>query len=189
MDRSLLFSLALASALAAPLPALAQPPGPPMHGWFPAHGRIGLEVQPMTPELREHFGAPKDRGVLVERVEAERPAAKAGVRVGDIVLSVDEKPVEAPHDLVRAVHRAPDGAALRLEILRGREKQSIVVQPEPRDEWAKETDQWMERFERGFEEGGRHLERRLDDLERRFEELQKRFEERLRELEERPVGT
>ena len=189
MDRSLLFSLALASALAAPLPALAQPPGPPMHGWFPAHGRIGLEVQPMTPELREHFGAPKDRGVLVERVEAERPAAKAGVRVGDIVLSVDEKPVEAPHDLVRAVHRAPDGAALRLEILRGREKQSIVVQPEPRDEWAKEADQWRERFEKGLEEGGRHLERRLDDLERRFEELQKRFEERLRELEDGEIGT
>ena len=189
MDRSLSCSLALAFALAAPLPALAQPPGPPMHGWFPAHGRIGLQVQPMTPELREHFGAPKDRGVLVERVEAERPAAKAGVRVGDIVLSVDEKPMEAPHDLVSVVHRAPDDVTLHLEILRGGKKQSIAVQPEPREEWAKEADQWRERFGRGFEEGGRQLERRLDDLERRFEELQKRFEERLRELEDGEIGT
>jgi C-terminal processing protease CtpA/Prc len=143
----------------------------------------------MTPELREHFGAPQDRGVLVERVEDERPAAKAGVRVGDIVLAVDEKAVESPHDLVSAVRRAPDGATLRLEILRGGEKRSIAVRPEPRDEWTKEADEWMERFERGFEEGGRHLERRLDDLERRFEELQRRFEERLRELEDKPVGT
>lgn len=188
MDRSLLGSLALAVALSA-APARAQPPDWPMPGWLQAHGRIGLQVQPMTPELREHFGAPKDRGVLVVRVEVERPAARAGVRVGDIVLSVDEKPLGSPHDLVRAVHLAPDGAALRLEVLRGGEKQSIAVQPEPREEWAKEADQWMERFERGFEEGGRHLERRLDELERRFEELQKRFEERLRELEDRGVGT
>lgn len=186
MDRSLSCFLALAFALAAPLPALAQWPDRPMHGSLHAHGRIGLQVQPMTPELREYFGAPKDRGVLVVRVEGERPAAKAGVRVGDILLAVDEKPVEAPHDLVRAVQVAPDGAARRLEILRGREKQSIAVQPEPRDEWAKQTDQWMER---GFEEGGRHLERRLDDLERRFEELQKRLEERLRDLEAKQVET
>jgi hypothetical protein len=127
--------------------------------------------------------------VLVVRVDSERPAARAGVRVGDIVLSVDEEAVEGPHDLVRSVHRAPDGATLRLEILRGREKQSIAVQPEPRAEWGKDAEQWMERFGRGFEEGGRHLERRLDDLERRLEELQKRFEERLRELEDRGVGT
>jgi C-terminal processing protease CtpA/Prc len=143
----------------------------------------------MTPELREHFGAPKDRGVLVVRVEAERPAAKAGVRVGDIVLAVDETAIESPHDLIHATHRAPDGATLRLEVLRGGEKQSIAVAVEPREAWSKEADQWMERFERGFEEGGRHLERRLDELERRFEELQKRFEERLRELEDGNVGT
>ena len=52
-------------------PVVAAPPGgaPPFHEWLFGRGRIGIRVQPLTPELREHFGAPSDRGVLVSEVE------------------------------------------------------------------------------------------------------------------------
>ena len=43
----------------------------------------------MTQELRAHYGAPKDAGVLVAGVESESPAAKAGIQVGDIVTRAD----------------------------------------------------------------------------------------------------
>ena len=55
----------LLAAFMIALPVAAAPPSgaPPFHEWLFGRGRIGIRVQPLTPELREHFGAPKDRGV------------------------------------------------------------------------------------------------------------------------------
>ena len=63
----------------------------------------------MTPELREHFEAPSDSGVLVNRVEADRPAARAGVRVGDVLITGDGERIREPFDLVKVVGRVPEG--------------------------------------------------------------------------------
>ena len=58
-------------------------------------GFIGVTLLEITPELRAHFGAPKDAGVLVSDVRADTPASKAGVEVGDVITSVDGKRVES----------------------------------------------------------------------------------------------
>jgi len=52
---------------------------------------VGISLTELTPELREFFGAPKDAGVLVSSVAENGPAAKAGVRVGDVITSANGK--------------------------------------------------------------------------------------------------
>lgn len=171
----------------APAPSAAAEPsqgGPPLHEWLLGRGRIGIRVQELSPELREHFGAPADRGVLVSEVEPGRPAEKAGLRVGDVILEVDGAAVESPGQLAGVIRRAPKGGRITLSLLRKGKRRSVEVEPEdPAPLIDPETEEWIERFGRQLEEGGQHLERRLRELERRIEELQRDVDERLEQLE------
>ena len=97
---------------------------------WPNRGRLGMEVQSMTDALREFFGAPTDRGVLVVRVLPERAAEQAGVRVGDVLTSADGAAVDVPLDLIAAVARVPGGATLALEVVRKGATEKIEVTPE-----------------------------------------------------------
>lgn len=176
--------LLAAIALAAPVAATSPQGPPPFREWLLGRGRVGIRVQPLTPELREHFGAPSDRGVLVSEVESGRPAEKAGLRVGDVILAVDGDPVTKPGRLAGIIRRAPQGASLELQIIRKGKELSLEVEPDdPTPLIDQEMQEWMERFGRHLEEGGRHFERRLEELERRMEELQREFEERMRDLD------
>ncbi len=174
----------LVATLLIAAPALAEPPrgGASFHEWIFGRGRLGIRVQSLSAELREHFGAPTDRGVLVAEVESGRPAEAAGLRVGDVILAVGDDAVESPSRLARLVRHAPSGATLTLEVVRKGETERIDVVPDDAapilDDEMKE---WAERFGRNLEEGGRHLERRL-------EQLQRDIEQRLRELEDDGAG-
>jgi S1-C subfamily serine protease len=94
---------------------------------------LGVSLIALSPELREHFGAPKDAGVLVESVQDDSPAEKAGLRVGDIVLSVDGKDVTSSMDLRQALRDKKEGDSVRLDILRGRARQTVVASVKVRD--------------------------------------------------------
>jgi serine protease Do len=61
-------------------------------------GRLGVTVQELTPELATYFGV-KD-GVLVSTVNADSPAAKAGIKPGDVITAVNDKPVTDADSLV-----------------------------------------------------------------------------------------
>ena len=88
----------------------------------PGRGRLGVGVQDLTPQLAEYFGA-KD-GVLVTSVEADSPAGKAGLKAGDVITSIDGKPVTEPSTLIDAVRSADDGAVVTVDYLRDRKQAS-----------------------------------------------------------------
>ena len=52
-------------------------------------GRIGVQIQPVTKEDADAFGLGAPRGALVNGVEKDAPAAKAGIEIGDIIIKVD----------------------------------------------------------------------------------------------------
>jgi membrane-associated protease RseP (regulator of RpoE activity) len=172
--RSRLGRLALALALVLlAAPGRAEPPGPAL----PGRSRIGLEVQPMTPELRRHFEAPSDRGLLVTRVAPGRPAERAGVRVGDVLLEAGGEPLARSYDLVRVVGRAPAGEGLPLRLLRDGEARTLSVVPEgPSAPWP-DPGAWADWLERGMQMGSEELREQLRELERRLEQLERRLEE------------
>ncbi len=86
----------------------------------------------MTPELRTHYGAPKDAGVLVAGVESESPASKAGIQVGDIVTRAGGERIESALDLTHAVRRMKSGETLKLEVSRDRAVKQLAVKIEER---------------------------------------------------------
>ena len=93
------------------------------------HGRsggyLGVSSIEMTPELRQHFGAPKEAGVLVGTVEPDSPAAKAGVLVGDIITAVDGEKIDSSHDLSRSIRRHREGEKVKIDLLRDRSPKSL----------------------------------------------------------------
>lgn len=75
-------------------------------------GRLGIGIQDLTPQLGEYFGT-RD-GVLVTNVEADMPAAKAGLKAGDVITSINGKPVADPGQLIESVQSAAEGAELSI---------------------------------------------------------------------------
>ena len=96
-----------------------------------SHGRgtgfIGMQPVEMTPELREHFGAPKDAGVFVGSVEKDGPAARAGLQVGDIVTKVDGDTIASSRELVREIRHRKPGETVSIELLRKGATKTVSV--------------------------------------------------------------
>lgn len=109
-------------------------PLPAFHRAFMArHGYLGVRLLRLTPELRAHFGVPKDAGVMVAQIVAGSPAEAAGIRVGDIITTVDGERVESPFVLSRHILAKEAGDGLTLEIWRDGSPQSIWVTVEQKD--------------------------------------------------------
>lgn len=93
--------------------------------WSTAKGRLGVMVMSLTPELRKHFGAPEDRGVLVARVESGTPAATAGIEVGDIVVDVAGKKIDAAPDVLSALADVGRGEHAKIELVRNGKSRTL----------------------------------------------------------------
>jgi membrane-associated protease RseP (regulator of RpoE activity) len=95
--------------------------GPEGRGFFGAiegRGFLGVHLIELTPELRAHFGAAGEAGLLVGRVEAGSPAEQAGLRVGDLLTRVGGEPVSGNWDVLRQVRPLTAGQGVALEVVR-----------------------------------------------------------------------
>ena len=111
--------------------------GPLAHGvWVLGNDKplLGVELVELTPELREVMGGRKDAGVLIGRVLPDTPAEKCGLKVGDLVLSVDGDAVADASDLAEAV-RDRQGKTIDLEISRDKKIVHVkAVIPEEKED-------------------------------------------------------
>lgn len=80
--------------------------------------RLGIEYMEVGEQLAAHFGLPAKSGVLVSSVDADSPAAKAGMKAGDLVLKLDGKTIEDGRDLREAVAEAGDDKAVTVTVKR-----------------------------------------------------------------------
>ncbi len=88
---------------------------------------LGVSLVDISPELREHWGASKESGVLIDSVADGSPADKAGLRVGDLVVAVEGKDVQWSGDLRRALAGKKEGESVRIDIVRNRARQTLVA--------------------------------------------------------------
>ncbi len=96
------------------------------------HGKVerawlGVQMQPVTEELRKALETGEAKGALVTAVQPGSPAEKAGLRPGDVVTRLDSLPIGDPRDLARAVASGQAGKAAQIEIVREGKAQSLEV--------------------------------------------------------------
>jgi serine protease Do len=106
----------------------------PSRFMFHRGSRLGVAVESLTDQLGEYFGVKSGRGVLVAEVTENGPAAKAGLKAGDVITGIDGQKTESVPDLMKAISKKEEGSMV-LTIVRNRQEQSITVnleKPEPR---------------------------------------------------------
>jgi len=152
-------------------------PGFDVHALFEAQsGRLGLEVIDVSPGVRKALGAPADHGVLINDVAADSPAAKAGVRAGDVLLRTGGERVESSLDIRAAVGDADKGDKVPLEVVRKgkRVKLTATLQDAP-NRWDADFDMLRD-LGAVLPGGGAELEKKLERMEKKLEALEKKLE-------------
>ncbi|MBB2962914.1 Do family serine endopeptidase [Methylobacterium sp. R2-1] len=91
-------------------------------------GYLGVQVQPVTKDIAEGLGLDKAKGALVDHAESGTPAAKAGLKSGDVIESVNGAPVNDARDLSRRIAGLKPGTEVKLAYLRNGKSDVATVE-------------------------------------------------------------
>lgn len=90
-------------------------------------GFLGVQIQSVSKEIASSVGLDKPDGAIVSRLEDDSPAAKAGIKTGDVILSLNGKPVNDARDLSRMVASISAGSTANLQVWRDGKRQDVSV--------------------------------------------------------------
>ena len=93
-----------------------------------SRGYLGVQIQPLTKDIAEGLGIDRQRGALVNSVESGTPAAKAGLRSGDVLVSVNGQSIADARELSRRIAGIRPGARVDVVYLRGGKELSAQVE-------------------------------------------------------------
>jgi membrane-associated protease RseP (regulator of RpoE activity) len=165
--------LIMAGLVAAPVGAAAGPTDKPdpddrsveVFEWSMGKGRLGMTVMGLTPGLRTHFGATARSGMLVGAVTPDSPAARAGVRVGDVIVETNHQLVDDVGDIRASLAKSKQGEVVEIHVIRDRKpltlRATLVDDPSPMPDLD------------AFSNGRWFRDHWLRDLMRQFEELKR----------------
>jgi serine protease Do len=98
-------------------------------------GRIGVQIQPVSKEEADAFGLGAPRGALVNGVESDGPAAKAGIEIGDIIVKADGKEVRSSNELPRIITAVRPGTKINVTVWRkGTQKDLSITVAEMKED-------------------------------------------------------
>ena len=172
--------------------------------------RSGLTVENISPQLGDFFGVKGGKGVLVRSVEKGSRGEKAGFRAGDIVVKVNNQPVQDTSDFTHAL-RSSSGNTAAVTVMREKREQNLTLPlPEKKDsgsliedsldleDFTAETEQAISRadqlarlnpaiMERALEQARRSEEsaKRLQDRQREWQDRQREMQDRIQEMQKR----
>ncbi|MEM5327501.1 DegQ family serine endoprotease [Paraburkholderia sp. JHI2823] len=92
-----------------------------------SRGRLGVAVQAMNQTLADSFGMDKPRGALVSSVDASGPAAKAGLKPGDVILSVNGQAVDESSDLPSLIAGMKPGTKADIQVWRDKGTKNLTA--------------------------------------------------------------
>lgn len=90
-------------------------------------GSIAAEVQSVTPDIADSLGMSNPHGAIVANVRDGGPAAKVGLKRGDVITSVDGQPIKTANDLTRKIHAMSPGSSVQLAMVRDGQESSLNV--------------------------------------------------------------
>ena len=92
-----------------------------------SRGWLGVVIQEVNKDLAESFGLDKPAGALVAQVLDDGPAAKGGLQVGDVILSMNGQPIVMSADLPHLVGALKAGSKAALEVIRNGKRQNLEL--------------------------------------------------------------
>ena len=95
---------------------------------------IGVQLTDLTPQLGDYFGIEDGNGVLINEVDKDSPADKAGLKAGDVIVAVDDEKVSDSRDLQDLIQDKEAGTTASIGIMREHNPMTIKVDVEKRDE-------------------------------------------------------
>jgi S1-C subfamily serine protease len=157
----------------------ARPPVGPGGGRRRATAFLGVQTQPLTPDLKNRLGVTADQGVLVTEVVPDTPAAKAGLKQEDVIITFNGKAIANPEQLREAVQQAGAGKKATIGVVRGKEKKDLTAQLEeapgdvsfelPRGNFPPVPEGFF-----GERQKVEQLERQVQQLEKRIKDLEQK---------------
>jgi serine protease Do len=113
----------------APKQGTPRPLAPKTPDWsYESRKYIGVYCGELNAELAEHFGVKEGTGLIVSKLTEDGPAAKAKIKIGDIILRVDGKRVETINDLIDLVQAKAKGDKVKIEFLRDKKTMTADVE-------------------------------------------------------------
>ena len=103
----------------------------------PGHARLGIDAEDLDGDFGNYFGAPDGEGVLVRNVFENSPAAKAGLKAGDVITNLDGERIRNASELRQKMAAKKDAKSVKLGLLRNRSELSLTVElptPEQREQ-------------------------------------------------------
>ncbi|MFL5327689.1 MAG: PDZ domain-containing protein [Gemmataceae bacterium] len=149
---------------------------------FPGFRRqafLGVQAEPLTPEMKQQMNIKADSGVVVREVTPNSPAAQAGIRQNDVITAVNDKAIRDTDQLRETVQQIGTGQEVTLHVSRGQETTTIkakLAEPNYSMFGPQGNMQQFPRFDMGTNGDSnpriRELEQRIAELEKRIRELE-----------------
>lgn len=112
-------------------PRAPRAPSTPMIFDFDHHfGQVyvGIQMQALNEQLGEYFGVKDGDGVLIQEVEEDSPAEKAGMKAGDVILSVDSEQIDGTDDIAEILSDMEAGDKVAFDLLRDKKPLKVTVE-------------------------------------------------------------
>jgi len=90
-------------------------------------GWIGIQIQPISPDLAKGLGLNSPRGAIIAGVQKNSPGAKAGLARGDVIASIDGEPIRDAHGLTKKIQNMAPGSSAQIGLLRNDTEKIVTV--------------------------------------------------------------
>ncbi|HTZ30842.1 MAG TPA: PDZ domain-containing protein [Methylomirabilota bacterium] len=118
--------------------AFSMPDMPQMNGlmdmvpWTSSRSRLGIDAEDLEGDFGKYFGAPEGEGVLVRGVFEDMPATKAGLKVGDVITSVDGERIRSIGELREKLVEKKAEKSIKLGVIRNKASLTLSIElPKP----------------------------------------------------------
>ena len=90
-------------------------------------GWLGVQIQPVTAEIADSLGLKQAQGAIVDEPQPNSPAAKAGIKAGDVVTAIDGAPIKDSRELARRVGGMAPGTSVKFDLVRDGASKTLTV--------------------------------------------------------------
>ncbi len=109
----------------------------PLEWTFYSKPKLGIMIQDLNDQLGDYFGAKDGKGVLITEVIEDSPAEEAGLKAGDVVVGIDDQPVENTDDLLKVTSGKEKGDRVELKVLRDKKTRKFELSIKEDDSFSK----------------------------------------------------